>query len=220
MPTISPARVTIDEAAHSQTPTSLGLNLAWSQSAKRAIKDILARYPADRSRSATIPLLHLAQREFGGWLSVDAMQLVSDTLNLPYIRVYEVASFYTMFNLKPVGKYHIQVCTNCACMVRGSAEIVKVVQEATGINQLDDHHQGHSANGTFTLTEVECLGACVDAPMMQVTSTSGASHYYTRLDAKKVKKIIADIKKHGICEELLDTRPAQPDPITGGEYAA
>lgn len=154
MPTISPTRVTIDDTA-GQTPKALGLNLQWSKEARKAITNILARYPKEQSRSALIPVLHLAQREFGGWLSVDAMQLVGETLNLPYIRVYEVASFYTMFNLKPVGKYHVQVCTNCACMVRGSDEIVKVVKEATGIKQLNDHHQGHSDNGTFTLTEVE-----------------------------------------------------------------
>ncbi|MCP5404828.1 MAG: NAD(P)H-dependent oxidoreductase subunit E [Pseudomonadaceae bacterium] len=208
-----------DTAAVGQTPKPLGLDLAWSKQAKAAIKDILARYPKERSRSATIPLLHLAQREFGGWLSVDAMQLVADTLNLPYIRVYEVATFYTMFNLKPVGKYHVQVCTNCACMVRGSDAIVQAVKEQAKIGELDDHHQGHSPCGTFTLTEVECLGACVGAPMMQVTAQNGASHYYTKLDAKQTKQILKDLKSKGV-SELVDTPPADVDPISGGGYTS
>lgn len=212
MPTI---RVSINEA-HStgQTPKLQGLNLVWSKPAKAAITNILARYPHDRSKSATIPLLHLAQREFGGWLSVDAMQLVADTLNLPYMRVYEVASFYTMFNLQPVGKYHVQVCTNCACMVRGSDAIVAAVKEQTGIQASGQT----SADGTFTFTEVECLGACVDAPMMQIAAATGSSHYYTNLDAKNTKQILKDLKSKGI-NAAVDTPPADLDPITGEEYA-
>jgi NADH-quinone oxidoreductase subunit E len=191
-----------------QTPKALGLNLAWSKAALAAVGDIKSRYPAERSQSALIPLLWLAQREFGGWLSVDAMQLVADTLGLPYIRVYEVASFYTMFNLKPVGRHHVQVCTNCACLIRGSDGVVAAVKEYTGIQSSG----GTSKDGMFTFTEVECLGACVDAPMMQV-----GTHYYTNLDGKAVKKVLAELKKSGV-GGTVDTPPAAIDPITHAKY--
>ncbi|MDE0723345.1 MAG: NAD(P)H-dependent oxidoreductase subunit E [Alphaproteobacteria bacterium] len=162
-----------------------GKDLKWTASAKKKVEKILAKYPDDQSRSATIPLLWLAQKEFGGWVSVDAMQLVADTLSLPYIRVYEVATFYTMFNLKPVGKYHVQVCTNCACMIRGSEKIVDVVKEATGLSG-----QGTiSDDGLFTLTEVECLGACVEAPMMQINDG-----YHVKLTPESTVEILEGLK--------------------------
>lgn len=193
-----------------QTPKPLGLNLQWSKTAQAAIAKVLAQYPKERSRSATIPLLHLAQREFGGWLSVDAMQLVADTLSLPYIRVYEVASFYTMFNLQPMGQYHLQVCTNCSCMIRGSDAVAQEVKNFTGIAASG----GTSEDGMFTFTEVECLGACVDAPMMQV-----GNHYYTNLDAKKTKQVLEALKKGEVnAAKLVDTPPAKVDPISQGEY--
>lgn len=211
MPTI---RIDHEQPTHvGQTPKALGLNLVWSKEALAAIADIKGRYPEGKQQSALIPLLWLAQREFGGWLSVDAMQLVADTLGLPYIRVYEVASFYTMFNLKPVGRHHIQVCTNCACMIRGSDGIVAAVKEATGILASG----GTSKDGLFTFTEVECLGACVDAPMMQVTPVWGGGHYYTNLDAKAVKKLLSELKKAGVGSSV-DTPPAGVDPITHGDY--
>lgn len=203
MPTIR-----INEQQHvGQTPKPLGLNLAWTAAAQAKIKNILARYPADRSRSALIPLLHMAQREFGGWLPVDALQLVADTLGLPYIRVYEVASFYTMFNLQPVGKHHIQVCTNCACLIRGSDEIVKEVKSFTGIES------SGQTKGEFTFTEVECLGACVDAPMMQI-----GTHYFTNLDAKKTREILKALNTKEGATKFADTPPANVDPITHSDY--
>jgi NADH-quinone oxidoreductase subunit E len=212
MPTIRPTKVSINDQQHvGQTPKALGLSLAWSPKAEKGIAEILARYPADRSRSAVIPLLHVAQREFGGWLSVDAMQLVADTLGLPYIRVYEVASFYTMFNLQPVGKHHVQVCTNCACMIRGSDAVLAAVKEVTGLHGTGDT----SADGQWTLTEVECLGACVAAPMLQVTYADGGMHYFTHLDAAKTKQVLAALQK-GDASELADTAPAGVDAIVGG----
>ncbi|MBI1308896.1 MAG: NADH-quinone oxidoreductase subunit NuoE [Proteobacteria bacterium] len=211
MPTI---RINAQQST-GQTPHSLGLNLSWSKSAQSAITSLLARYPAERSRSALIPLLHLAQREFGGWLSVDAMQLVADTLGLPYIRVYEVASFYTMFNLQPLGKHHIQVCTNCACLIRGSDEIVKEVKATTGLTSSGQT----TADGEFTFTEVECLGACVAAPMMQVTHSTGGIHYFTNLDAKKTREILKSLREKGEADKFADTPPAEVDPISHGKYA-
>lgn len=196
-----------------QTPRPLGLNLQWTDAAKAKIENILARYPAERSRSAVIPLLHLAQREFGGWLPVDAMMLVAETLNLPYIRVYEVASFYTMFNLRPVGKHHIQVCTNCACLIRGSDEVLEEVKKFTGLQASGQTTE----DGLFTLTEVECLGACVSAPMMQVAATD-SSHYFTKLNAAKTREILKELKEKGTAKKLADTAPAAVDPITHAEY--
>ena len=206
MPTIR-----INESiAPGQTPQPLGLNLSWSKPEQEAVTRTLAKYPADRSRSATIPLLHLAQRKCGGWLPVDAMQLVADTLGLPYIRVYEVATFYTMFNLKPVGKHHVQVCTNCACLIRGSDAIVSVVKDVSGIEASGQT----SDDGTFTLTEVECLGACVQAPMMQV-----GTHYYTNLTAEKTREILAHLAKGGDPAKFSSTEPTRDaDPIHNGKY--
>ncbi|PIZ31744.1 MAG: hypothetical protein COY40_01045 [Alphaproteobacteria bacterium CG_4_10_14_0_8_um_filter_53_9] len=210
MPTIRTEAVVVG-----QTPKALGLNLKWSKTAEKSIKNIIARYPATQSRSALIPVLHLAQREFDGWLSVDAMQLVADTLELPYIRVYEVATFYTMFNLVPVGKYHIQVCTNCACLIGGSDAVMKTIEEETGLKNGDT-----DVKNLFTITEVECLGACVAAPMMQVTSTHG-SHYLTHLTAEKTKEILSHLKKGKNPADLADTPPAPDvDPITNNKYGA
>ncbi len=181
--------------------------LVFSAAAKKKIKTILARYPKGREQSALIPVLWLAQQEFGNWLSVDAMELVARTLELPYIRVYEVATFYTMFNLKPVGKYHVQVCTNCACMVRGSQKVLESIQKATKTSQSGET----SADDLFTVTEVECLGACVNAPMMQVNT-----HYYTDLTPESAAEIMNQLRDGNIPE--ADTPHAPKDPVTGGKY--
>ena len=204
------------QVASGQTPKSLGLKLAWSKADEATVKGIVARYPAGKQRSATIPLLHLAQRRFGGWLNVDAMQLVAETLDLPYIRVYEVASFYTMFNLKPVGKHHLQVCGNCSCLIRGSDTVLKTITDELGIQPGET-----TKDGLFTLTEVECLGACVAAPMMQLSEDDGAMHYVTNLDAAKTKALISALKKDDSTAlgKLVDTPPAAIDPISPTRYA-
>lgn len=197
------------QMASGQTPKALGLDLQWSKAAAAKIKRIRARYPQDRQQSALIPLLWLAQKEFGGWLSVDAMNLVATTLDLPYIRVYEVATFYTMFNLKPIGQHHIQVCTNCSCMIRGSDKIVQAVQANTGVQSSGET----SEDGLFTFTEVECLGACVNAPMMQI-----GQHYFTDLTPEKTKAILTFLKAGKHPSEWVDTPPAEVDPIHDGKY--
>jgi len=212
VPTIRISPNAQQQAEPGQTPHALGLGLVWSRQAQKHIAEVLSHYPAAQSRSALIPLLHLAQREFGGWLSVDAMQLVADTLNLPYIRVYEVATFYTMFNLKPVGRFHLQVCTNCACLIRGSDEVVKAVREFTNIHASG----GTSGDNLFTFTEVECLGACVAAPMMQV-----GTHYFTNLTAAKTKQILEHLARGGNPALYADTPPApHADPLHNGDYGA
>lgn len=181
--------------------------MQWSKAAKERIERILTRYPENQKQSAVIPLLKLAQDESGGWLPVPAMQLVAETLAMPYIRVYEVATFYTMFNLQPVGKYHVQVCTNCSCMIRGSGEIVKTVREETGLAKQGDI----TKDGLFTYHEVECLGACVDAPMMQINN-----HYYTNLTAEKTQQILKQLRQSDM--QGMDTPPGEVDPVHYGAY--
>lgn len=181
--------------------------VAFSKNALKKVERICSRYPKEQRQSAVIPVLWVAQQEFGGWLSVPAMELVAETLNMPYIRVYEVATFYTMFNLKPVGKHHVQVCTNCACLIRGSDKIVAAVKEVTGISQ----NKGMSEDGQFTFEEVECLGACVDAPMMQVTSV-GHSNYFTNLTAESTKDILEQLRAGKSI--VPDTPTADIEPVT------
>ncbi len=217
MPTIRQVKIEPNATEVGQTPHTLGLNLGWSKTEQEAVERTLAKYPATQQRSAVIPLLHLAQRKCGGWLPVDAMQLVADTLSLPYIRVYEVATFYTMFNLQPVGTHHVQVCTNCACLIRGSDAIVSAVKHTTGVA----HNGETSADGQFTLTEVECLGACVAAPMMQISIGTGGTHYYTHLTPEKTTEILTHLANGGDPAKYADTAPtAESDPIHNGKYGA
>jgi len=147
-------------------------------------KAIIAKYPEGRQASAVMPLLDLAQRQNDGWLPKVAMDAVADMLEMPPIRVYEVATFYTMYNLKPVGKHHVQVCTNLPCWLRGSDAIVGACRKSLGIDfgmTTDD--------GMFTMSETECLGACVNAPMMQI-----GDDYYEDLDSDSTKAILEKLK--------------------------
>lgn len=179
-------------------PRKVQHGLTFSRGTEAKIKRIIARYPKGREQSAVIPVLKLAQDENGGWLSTAAMELVADRLSMPYIRVYEVATFYTMFNLDPVGKYHVQVCTNCSCMIRGSDEIVNAVKEFTGVNG----NGNTSSDSLFTLTEVECLGACVEAPMMQINNG-----YYTHLTKEKTIEILDQLKKGKKVDSVTPSAP-------------
>lgn len=147
-------------------------------------KAIIAKYPAGRQRSATMPLLDLAQRQ-EGWVSKAAMDHIADMLEIPPMRVYEVATFYTMYKLAPVGKHHIEVCTNVACMLRGSDAIVSACSEHLGIGVGET-----TKDGQFSLAEAECLGACVNAPMIQI-----GDHYYEDLDKDSMKAIIDALKR-------------------------
>ena len=142
---------------------------------------IIARYPEGRQASALLPLLDIAQRQNKNWLSSAAIDAVADFLGLPRIRAYEVASFYTMFKLKPVGHYLVQVCTTTPCWLVGSDGIMSACRSALGIAPGET-----TADGMFTLLEVECLGACVNAPMMQVNDD-----YYEDLTADRVAMILA-----------------------------
>jgi NADH-quinone oxidoreductase subunit E len=147
----------------------------------RALADrIIAKYPAGRQASAVIPLLDVAQRQSGNWLPRAAMDHVADLLKMPRMRVYEVATFYTMFNLKPVGEHFVQVCTTTPCWLRGSEEVVKACERKLGIRLGET-----TPDGRFTVIEVECLGACVNAPMMQV-----GDDYYEDLTPERTEEIL------------------------------
>ncbi|MCW5732298.1 MAG: NADH-quinone oxidoreductase subunit NuoE [Alphaproteobacteria bacterium] len=146
---------------------------------------IVARYPEGRQQSAVMPLLDLAQRQNGGWLPEPAIRYVADFLGMPHIRAMEVASFYTMYNLRPVGRHLVQVCTTTPCWLRGSSEIMSVCEKHLGI------HAGEtSADGLFTLLEVECLGACVNAPMMQV-----GDDYFEDLTPESTVKVLEALRR-------------------------
>uniref|UniRef100_A0A6G1S3B4 NADH dehydrogenase [ubiquinone] flavoprotein 2, mitochondrial n=1 Tax=Aceria tosichella TaxID=561515 RepID=A0A6G1S3B4_9ACAR len=147
-----------------------------SENEKRA-KDIIKRYPEGHQAAAVIPLLDIAQRQNQNWLPLKAMNYVADFLKMPRMRVYEVATFYTMFNRAPVGKYFVQVCTTTPCQLRGADEVFSLCKELTKGDQ------------DFKVVEVECLGACVNAPMMQINDD-----YYEDLTLDNVKQIIEELK--------------------------
>ncbi len=153
---------------------------AWTLENAEKAREILGRYPAGRQQSCTLPFLDLAQRQVGaetntqGWLPVPVIEFVARELELPYIRVFEVVTFYTMFNLVPVGRYHVQVCGTTPCMLRGSDDVLAACK-SRGM------HKGHTtADGLFTLTEVECLGSCASAPMVQINDDNYEDLDYDR----------------------------------------
>ena len=147
---------------------------------------LVARYPQGKQKSALLPVLHLAQESFGGWLSNETMDYVAELLQLNPIEVYEVATFYSMYNLKPVGKYTFEVCQTGPCMLRGSDDIIAYIKEKLNIKAGET-----TADGLFTLKTVECLGACGYAPMMQL-----GKNYREHLTKEKVDAIIAECQQH------------------------
>ena len=155
-------------------------NFSFSAKAEKKIEVIMKKYPNHRQASAVMPLLDLAQREAGGWLPVSALETVADKVGLAYMRVLEIASFYTMYNLKPVGKWHLQLCGTTPCWLRGSDDILKAIFDTLKLKPNET-----SKNGEFTLTPVECLGACVNAPILQVNDD-----FYEDLDYESTKKLI------------------------------
>lgn len=159
----------------------------FTQKALEEINDIISRYPEGRQASALLPVLMIAQRENGNWLPKAAMDTVAQLLDMPEIKVYEVATFYSMYNLKPKGKYHVQLCTTTPCWLRGSDDIVSAAKEHLGVGL------GEVTNdGLFSLEEVECLGACVNAPMCQIKS-SDHDAYYEDLNADSIVTVLKDI---------------------------
>ncbi|KFM76843.1 NADH dehydrogenase [ubiquinone] flavoprotein 2, mitochondrial, partial [Stegodyphus mimosarum] len=157
-----------------------------AENLKRA-ESIISIYPEGHESAAVIPLLDLAQRQYG-WLPISAMHYVADMLKMPRMRVYEVATFYTMFNREPIGKYHVQVCTTTPCMLRGAEDVLDRCKKNLGIDV-----GGTTKDGLFTLSVVECLGACVNAPMIQVND-----NYYEDLSLNDVDEILNDLKSGNV----------------------
>ena len=173
-------------------PTSF----AFTKENEKQAKEIIARYPQGRQQSAVMPLLMLAQKQHENWLPRAAIEHVATMLGMPVIRAFEVATFYTMYNLAPVGKYHVQCCTTTPCWLRGSDEIVRASEEYLGIRMGET-----TEDGMFTLGEAECLGACVNAPMIQVNDV-----YYEDLTPDSMKLVLRQLRKG---------EPPKPGPQNG-----
>ena len=172
---------------HDLQPDSFELSKANLEIAE----GILKKYPEGRKKSAVMPLLYLTQRQNDNWIPLAAMKYIAKYLEMPYIKVYEVATFYTMYNLAPVGKYFVQVCTTSPCLIRGADKIVKICKE-----KISNEENKLSENKLCSWLEVECLGACVNAPMMQINND-----YYEDLDEKNTVEII---------NSLLEDKPIKP----------
>jgi len=155
----------------------------FSKENLKKAKEYIAKYPKGKQRSALMPLLWLAQKQNDNWLPQDALDYLADMLELPPIKVYEVATFYTMYNLQPVGKSHIQVCRTTPCWLRGSDDITNLCKKKLGIGVGET-----TKDGNFSLIEVECLGACVNAPMIQINDD-----YFEDLSSEAMEKIIDDL---------------------------
>jgi NADH-quinone oxidoreductase subunit E len=180
---------------------------AFDAESEREIEKIVARYPAGKQASAVIPLLWLVQKQMkrqtgSAWVPLVGMDAVARRLDMAPIRVYEVATFYFMFNAKPVGTFHLQVCTTTPCWLRGSDAIVQACKDATGIVEFGQT----SADGMFTMTEVECLGACVNAPILQVDDD-----FYEDMDADRTRQLVDALRR--------GERP-KPGSMTGRQTSA
>ncbi|MFT9014885.1 MAG: NAD(P)H-dependent oxidoreductase subunit E [Acetobacter sp.] len=172
------------------TPPEQPEDFVFDAESEAEIAVVIGKYPAERKASAVMPLLYIAQRQLGrqtgsAWVPIVAMDDIARRLDMAPIRVYEVASFYTMYNTRPVGRYHLQVCTTTPCWLRGSDDVVAACQRATGIS----HFGQTSADGLFTMTEVECLGACSNAPILQVDDD-----FYEDMDGPQTEKLIAELR--------------------------
>lgn len=180
---------------------------AFDEEGEAEIARSIGKYPPGRQASAVLPLLYAVQRQMGrqtgsAWVPRAAMDEVARRLDMPPIRVYEVATFYLMFNVRPVGTWHLQVCTTTPCWLRGSDEVVRACREATGIKGWGET----SADGQFTMTEVECLGACVNAPILQVNDD-----FYEDMDAARTAELLAALRRG---------EPPKPGSMSGRQTSA
>ena len=183
------------------TAANGGESFAFTSENRAEVDAVIAKYPAGCQASAVLPLLDLAQRQNGGWISQAVMEHVAELLDMASIRVYEVATFYTMLNLEPVGRHHIQLCRTTPCWLRGSDALRDACREELGIGL-----GGTTEDGVFTLTEVECLGACVNAPMVQIDD-----HFYEDLDPARMKEILRAFRAGS---------PPEPGSQTGRQTSA
>ena len=166
-------------------------NFEFNSTSLGEAKKAIAKYPKDKQQSAVMSLLYIAQKQNDNWIPLAAMKYIAKFLDMPYIKVYEVATFYSMYNLSPVGKYFIQVCTTTPCMIRGANKLVEACKEKISENECE-----LSNDKSCSWMEVECLGACVNAPMMQINDD-----YFEDLDKESTIKII---------DELLNNKTPKP----------
>lgn len=159
------------------------------------VQQIIARYPAGKQKSALLPVLHIAQAEFDGWLSPEVMDYVASILNLQSIEVYEVASFYSMYNLKPVGKCLLEVCRTSSCWLRGAEDVVKHIEKRLGIKEGET-----TQDGMFTLKTVECLGSCGTAPMLMC-----GAQFHENLTLEKVDDLLDNLRNENKRKTYFDT---------------
>jgi len=168
-------------------------SFAFDEISEKLVAAAIARYPAGKQASAVMPLLDIAQRQMtrvagSAWVPRAAMDVVGKRLGMPAVRVYEIATFYTMYNTKPVGKYHLQICTTTPCWLRGSDDVVAACKRVAGISEFGET----SEDGLFTMSEVECLGACVNAPMLQINDD-----YFEDLDTERTEALLNGLKAGG-----------------------
>jgi len=159
------------------------INFEFNSTSLEAAKAIIKKYPKNRQQSAVMALLYIAQKQNSNWIPLAAMKCIGKLLDMPYIKVYEVATFYTMYNLAPVGKHFIQICTTTPCMIRGAYKLVEACKE-----KISENENELSKDQSCSWMEVECLGACVNAPMLQINDD-----YYEDLDKEKTLKILDKI---------------------------
>tara|TARA_B100000941_G_C28400724_1_gene497925 strand:+ start:340 stop:945 length:606 start_codon:yes stop_codon:yes gene_type:complete len=195
---------------HNQQPKEF----KFSEENLKKASEILKKYPDKNKKSAVMPFLYLAQKQNDNWIPLAAMKYIAKLLSMPYISVYEIATFYTMYNLAPVGKHFIQVCTTTPCLIRGADKIVNLCKEKISINQNEI-----SKKGNCSWTEVECLGACVSAPMIQIND-----NYYEDLDEKNIVEILDSIIKDkplkpGSYRGRKNTAPEKKQIINGENHA-
>ena len=171
-------------------------NFIFSNENLKKAEEILKRYPKKNKKSAVMPFLYLAQKQNDNWIPLAAMKYIAKLLSIPYISVYEVATFYTMYNLSPVGKHFVQVCTTTPCLIRGADKIVKLCKEKISPNE---NEVSNKSNCSWM--EVECLGACVSAPMIQIND-----NYYEDLDEKSTAEIL---------DSLINDKPLKPGSFRG-----
>ena len=176
-------------------------NFEFTKENLELANNILKKYPAEKKKSSVMPLLYLAQIQNNNWIPLSALKYIGKFLSMPYINVYEIATFYTMYNLAPVGKYFIQVCTTSPCLIRGADKLVKVCKE-----KISKKEKIVSENGKCSWVEVECLGACVNSPMIQVNE-----NYYEDLNEKDMKNII---------DSFMNDKPLKPGSYRGRKNSA
>ncbi len=189
-------------------------NFIFSNENLKIVDSTLKKYPKKNKKSAVMPLLYLAQKQNKNWIPLAAMKYIAKFLSIPYIQVYEVATFYSMYNLSPVGKYFVQICTTSPCLIRGADKLVKICKEKISPNEREI-----SKNGDCSWMEVECLGACVNAPMMQINED-----YYEDLNEKTTKEILDSLikgipLKPGSYRGRKNTSPEKKNILNGDKHA-